>query len=371
MMNPRRLPWFRKALLSWYDKRKRSLPWRATSHPYPIWISEIMLQQTQVETVIPYYQRFLKKFPDLHRLAAAHEEQVLKSWEGLGYYRRARALHQAAKIIAYDYQLQLPKTAAEWMQLPGIGRYTANAIASMAYQEPVAVLDGNVKRVLARMNCFQPFIEDRSSEVVLWQLAELWLERKRPGDYNQAVMELGALVCVEKEPACHQCPVMNWCRARKLGQQAYYPKRKKRKTIPHFQVAVAVIRNQQGQWLIGQRPATAMLGGLWEFPGGKVRNHETPPQALHREIREELGVEIILEKPLPVIKHAYTHFKITLHAFISHIQGTQPPLAKYHQQLRWLTLEQFSQVPIPGANKKLLALIKEVSQSHEPERLAR
>lgn len=347
-----------KVLLQWYDQNQRDLPWRRHPTPYKVWISEMMLQQTQVETVLPYFQRFLKQYPNLPALASAKEDELLKVWEGLGYYRRARHLWTAAKILEHQEHGRFPRSAQQWINLPGIGLYTARAIASIAFQEPVAVLDGNVKRVLARLTCFKEAINQASQEGALWSLAQACLDRKRPGDYNQAMMELGAMICREKIPACSTCPVRAYCRAFKTGRVAEFPRRLKRKKSPHHVVVVALLANSRGQWLIGKRPANRMLGGLWEFPGGKVNAKETLEEALVREIDEELGITVVPGREAAVVKHAYTHFKITLHAFYCRMPRGQQLQPLYHQQLLWINSGQFKDYPFPGANKKILALLE-------------
>ncbi len=350
-----------KALLNWYDHCNRHLPWRRHPTPYAVWISEIMLQQTQVDTVLPYFQRFLKKFPNLKTLATAHEDEVLKAWEGLGYYRRARHLLAAAKVLQSKWQGRFPRHAREWRDLPGIGRYTACAIASIAFQEPVAVLDGNVKRVLARLTCFDKPVDQPLQEKALWSMAEAFLFKTRPGDYNQALMELGALICREKNPSCPDCPLASYCQAFKTKQVAHLPMRSKRRRVPHHQVVVALMADARGHWLVGKRPARSMLGGLWEFPGGKVHPGETLKAALARELQEELGVKVTIGRTGPVIRHAYTHFKITLHAFYCRLPKGQKVTPLYHQQLLWVEAAQFKAYAFPGANKKIIAMLKDTA----------
>ncbi|MFQ5675407.1 MAG: A/G-specific adenine glycosylase, partial [bacterium] len=281
---------FAKELLQWYDNHKRDLPWRRSNNPYHIWVSEAMLQQTQVETVIPYYKEFLKSFPQIMSLANADLSEVLKAWEGLGYYARARNLHKGAQLICRDYDGLLPDKYHELLRIPGIGPYTAAAIASIAFDERYAVVDGNVSRVLSRL--FLMNEPPSQNKPQFQKIATLLLHGNRPGDFNQAMMELGALVCTPKDPACSECPVQAHCEAFKtLTDPSMLPKRAFAKPKPHFDVVVGIIW-RRGRILIDQRPLNGLLGGLWEFPGGKKENGETLQQCLTREIKEELGIQV-------------------------------------------------------------------------------
>ena len=302
-------------LLAWYDQNARHLPWRSDITPYRVWVSEIMLQQTQVETVIPYFERFTRRFPNLESLAVASQEDVLQTWEGLGYYSRARNLHQCARLLCQAYGCQLPADLDALRALPGIGRYTAGAIASIAFNLPTPALDANIRRVFSRLLELREPLGSAAVEKQLWEAAENSLSRERPGDHNQALMELGALVCKPKAPDCSCCPLRGGCLAYARGSQSELPVRKAKLAVPHYTVSAAVIQ-EGGLVLIAQRPQGGMLGGLWEFPGGKLEDTDPDlPACLRREIREELGVEIRVGEALGMYKHAYTHFRITLHAF--------------------------------------------------------
>ncbi|MCX7608440.1 MAG: A/G-specific adenine glycosylase [Anaerolineales bacterium] len=339
-------------LLAWYEKHARSLPWRNVSDPYAIWISEVMLQQTRVEAVIPYFERWMKRFPTVADLAAAPEQDVLALWEGLGYYRRARNLHQAARIIMAKYGGQIPRELSALRRLPGVGRYTAAAIASIAYGLDVATLDGNLKRVLARLFNIEEPVDTPAGEKRLWALAEQHLPRGRAGDYNQALMDLGATLCLPRAPRCPLCPVNEFCQARALGVQESRPVRQPKKETPHYTVTAAVIR-RNGRVLLAQRPSRGLLGGLWEFPGGKVEPGESLPEALRREIREELAVDIQVGAPLGVYRHAYTHFRITLHAFLCSLDVGEPrPLEA--PALAWVDLASLEDYPM-GKVDRLIA----------------
>ena len=246
---------FRGRLLAWYDAHARDLPWRKSQDPYRVWVSEIMLQQTRVAAVIAHYHEFLRRFPTVQSLAAAREASVLAAWSGLGYYRRARRLHAAAKVVVRQYGGKLPRTAEQWRELPGIGQYTAAAIASIAFDEPVAVVDGNVDRVFGRL------LGVRLTSGKLWCRAEALLDRTRPGDFNQAVMELGATVCTPKAPACATCPLLEFCATRGEGARLSAPARQKKRTI-HYLLACG-----NGSVFLVQRPHTArLMAGMWELP---------------------------------------------------------------------------------------------------------
>lgn len=308
------------ALLAWWDAGHADLPWRRAGDAYGVWVAEIMLQQTQITTVIPYYERWMARFPTVEALAAAPLDDVLKMWEGLGYYSRARNLHAAAQVVARDHAGRVPDTVDVLLKLPGIGRYTAGAIASIAYDVAAPILDGNVIRVLSRLCDISDDVTQPATRKRLWGLAEEMVPHERPGDFNEALMELGQQICVPKNPRCLICPLNAFCLARQRGTQLERPVRPPSKRTPHFDVVAAVIRrggppSASGEFLITQRPHDGLLGGLWEFPGGKVEPGETLPDALRREIREELALEIDLGKSFVEIDHAYTHFRITLHAF--------------------------------------------------------
>ncbi len=263
----------RRLLLAAYDAGKRSLPWRGETDPYRIWVSEVMLQQTRVETVIPYYGRWLERFPDIATLAAAEEDEVLRVWQGLGYYSRARRLHEGARVVRERHGGFLPSSSEELRNLPGVGHYTAGAVASIAFGEAVPAVDGNVRRVLSRL-----FDLPNPSSIQLRRLSATLVDPKRPGDFNQALMELGATVCKPKSPKCGICPVDEECRARVAGTVEDRPSRKPKKLAPEVDVAVAVavVRDESGelQFLLRKRPVSGLLAGMWEFPG--VAMEEAP-----------------------------------------------------------------------------------------------
>jgi A/G-specific adenine glycosylase len=349
-------PAFAADLLAWYDRAAADLPWRRTPDPYHIWVSEIMLQQTQVETVLSYYARFLAAFPTVQALAAAPLDAVLKQWEGLGYYSRARNLHRAARIIAGELGGVLPTTADAWQRLPGVGRYTAGAVASIAFGQAAPVLDGNVMRVFARLLDLEADITQAATRDGLWRLAQAWLPAARPGDYNQALMELGRTICKPRNPLCAACPVRGHCRAFTQGTQAQRPVRTRRAPTPHYHVAAGLIWNDRGQLLIAQRPLDGLLGGLWEFPGGKQEPGETLPECLKRELREELAITVAVGDLFTVVRHGFTHFRITLHAFTcQYVSG--PPQALGVRAFAWVMPDALAQYSFGKADREVIAAL--------------
>jgi len=316
---------FAEQLLIWYRQTRADLPWRRDPSPYQVWLSEIMLQQTRVKAVIPYYERFIGAFPTIEALAGAPLSDVLKLWEGLGYYSRARNLHRAAHIILSEHGGQLPSDVQALRELPGIGPYSAGAIASIAFGRPAPVLDGNVIRVFARLLDLDEDINHSATREKLWRVADDWLPSGDAGVYNQALMELGQRICRPQNPHCELCPIRSHCRAWSAGTQSQRPRRAKRPPTPHYDVTAGLIRDDQERLLIAQRPLDGLLGGLWEFPGGKVEVGETLADCLQRELREELAIEVDVAGLFAVVDHAFTHFKITLHAFDCRYRGALPP----------------------------------------------
>ncbi len=348
-------------LLKWFEANARFMPWRETRDPYLIWISEIMLQQTRVSAVMPYYQRFTKRFPDIRSLAASPLDTVLKHWEGLGYYSRARNLHKAAREVCQSYSGQLPKTAERLQSLPGIGRYTAGAISSIAFNEPEPVLDGNVIRVLCRLFCIRENPNQTKTKNQLWDIMQELLPPRRPGDFNQAMMELGATVCLPKSPACESCPLVSLCHARRQNLQNDLPQKTPSKPLPHYSIAAAVIW-KNGKILIDRRKPDGLLGGLWEFPGGKRKGRESLRNTAIREVKEELGIDIAVIRPLTRVNHAYSHFRITLHAFeCRHISGRPRPIAC--DTCKWILPCDIPRFAFPKANHKIVEMIVSSTKS--------
>ncbi len=315
-----------------------------------------MAQQTRLETVIPYYQRWLARFPTIQALAAAPQQEVLALWEGLGYYSRARNLHAAARQVVAEHGGQLPADPAALRRLPGIGRYTAGAIASLAFGRDEPVVDGNVKRVLSRVFDVSQPVDTAAGEQRIWDLAAEHLPPGHAADYNQALMDLGARVCLPRNPACGECPLQTQCRACALGNQSERPVTKPKAIIPHITVVAAVIR-RNGRVLLAQRPAGGLLGGLWEFPGGKVEDGESLPAALQREIQEELAAAIEVGGELGVYQHAYSHYRVTLHAFeCTLIEGTPRPLVA--QALRWARPAELPDYPMGKLDRAIATALQ-------------
>jgi A/G-specific adenine glycosylase len=344
---------FGEALLDWYDAHGRDLPWRQTRDPYRVWVSEVMLQQTRVRQMEAFYARFLDRFPTLADLAAAADAEVLKAWEGLGYYARARQLHGAARQVMAYHGGALPTTRDGLLTLPGVGPYTAAAVSSIAFDRDHVVLDGNVSRVLCRLLLVTDLPTRQSVRQRLIDAGQRLLVRGRPGDFNQGLMELGARVCLPAAPHCDGCPVGAWCRARAAGADpAVVPQRRPRRPGPHLQVAAGMIWRGD-RLLLAQRPAGGMLGGLWEFPGGKQEPGETLEACLRREIREELGLHITVGPEVVSVEHAYTHFRITLHAF-SAWSGRGTPRALECAAWQWVDPADLGVYAMPRSDRRVI-----------------
>ena len=340
-------------LLTWFEKNARDLPWRRTRDPYAIWVAEIMLQQTQSETVKPYYARFLRRFPTVERLAKARLDSVLKVWEGLGYYSRARNLHLAAGRIVRDFGGCVPQDVPDLLKLPGVGRYTAGAIASIAFNRDEPVVDGNVIRVLCRLFRIRHDPRSSAAQKRLWGLANELLPSGKARFFNQAMMELGATICLPRSPRCDDCPLGRMCAAKAHGEQEKLPVRANRKPLPRHKVVVGVIY-EKGRILIDKRKPGGLLGGLWELPGGKVEKSESLKAALVREVREELGVKVRIVRPLVKVEHAYSHFAITLHAFeCAYVSGEPRCIAC--ADYKWVQPGHLKKYAFPAANKKIFA----------------
>ncbi|MBK8127861.1 MAG: A/G-specific adenine glycosylase [bacterium] len=348
------------SLAEWFERVKRDLPWRNTRDPYHIWISEILLQQTQVATVEPYYHRFLAAFPTVEALAAAQLDSVLKVWEGCGYYARARNLHKAAKQVVAQGG-GIPRTSGELKKLAGIGEYTSAAIASLAFGEAVPVLDGNVERVIARVTAEHGFITERDVHQGLRRVAEEWMPtavkaRLAPGAVNEALMELGATVCKPREALCDNCPLRRACAGRKtLKDVTVLPRKPAKPTTPHYDIGAAIVR-KHGRILITKRPLHGLLGGLWEFPGGKQEPGESLQECVRRELREELAIDVEVGAHVISVKHAYTHFKITLHCFECAHSGGELQLV-HAADAKWVLPSELRRYAFPKADRVVLDLL--------------
>jgi len=357
-------------LLAWHEAQPpRNYPWRTEPRtPYRVWVAEVMLQQTRTETASPYYERFLARFPTVEALAAASMDDVLKAWEGLGYYARARNLHRAAQqVVAAG---AFPATYEGWRALPGVGNYIAGAVLSLAYRQDVPAVDGNARRVLARLRA----VEDDVTKAVTHRrlraaqsgpqprldcvglVAAGLLPPGQAGAFNEALMDLGATVCTPRAPRCDECPWSSDCLARAQGRTESLPVRAPRRPTPHYDVTAAVIQ-RDSRLLIAQRRPDDMLGGLWEFPGGKCEPGESLPDCLRRELREELGIEVAVGEPVATIPHAYSHFRITLHAFRCTLLAGEPrPIAC--ADVRWVHPNELDAYAFPVTDQRIIAVLR-------------
>lgn len=360
-MKPPTHPALRRAvtarLLPWFEREQRRLPWRGRRTPYRVWVSELMLQQTRVDQVLPYYRRFLRLFPSLRALARAPRSRVLKAWEGLGYYRRAHALHEAARRVAREHGGRLPRGFDALKTLPGVGDYTAAAIASLCWNEPVAVVDGNVIRVLARLTAWGGEAHSAAARGVWRALARDLMPKDRAGAFNEALMELGAIVCAPRKPDCPACPLQRVCNAFAEGRPASYPLPKKRKALPHRIVGAGVVTDDRGRVLVARRPDKAMLAGLWEFPGGGVEEGETVPQCIRRELKEELGIDVRVGARVTVVRHAFSHFTMDLHAHRARLVRGQPRPIQC-AACRWVRPDRLDRLAFCGADREIVRLLQ-------------
>lgn len=338
---------FSSSLTRWYQANARKLPWRTTRDPYKIWISEIMLQQTTVAAVIPYYERWLKTFPTVRHVAKASQQRVLKAWQGLGYYSRARNIHESARIISKEHQGKFPSDVETVRRLPGLGPYTVAAVLSIAFDQPHPVVDANVRRVCMRLLAIEGEAHPRHDRAIRDWLTKL-IARADPGTFNQALMELGALICRSREPLCTICPVKRTCQAYAQGTQEIIPLPKKTE-VKKIEAAIAVIQDKEA-FFIQKRPPTGLFADLWEFPGGKIEPGETPREALVREVKEEMGADLTAAEPLTTLRHFYTQFSVTLHVFLCTISG-RPVVQAEH---KWLKLNQLDKYPMPSGSARIL-----------------
>lgn len=346
-------------LLNWYRHQGRSLPWRGHPDPYAVWVSEIMLQQTRVEAVIPYFERWMRLFPTVQDLAGASEQQVLNAWEGLGYYSRARNLHKAAKIVVEQHGGALPRDLKALRALPGIGRYSVGAIASIAFGMDEPTLDGNLRRVFARLFDVSQPADSPAGEKILWDLAADHLPEGQAGDYNQALMDLGATICLPKNPRCLLCPLMGICQARIKGIQEQRPVLQPKKETPHFIHAAGVIVRRMGreasppgdhspnmEVLLSKRPSQGLLGGMWEFPNGRVDGD--PAEGLESALEAGYGLKVRRGEALGIVQHAYTHFRVTVYAF--HCELLATPV---QEGLKWVKLDEVEDYPMGKVDRQI------------------
>ncbi len=348
----------RSALLSWYRKTRRDLPWRRTRDPYAIWISETMLQQTRVETVIPYYERFLARFPDARSLAEAPADDVMSLWAGLGYYSRARNLQAAARQVCDEHGGRLPEDVDALQSLKGVGRYTAGAVASIAFDRPAPILDGNVIRVLARLLDLREDVAGAEVKRTLWAEAEALAEGPSPGDLNQALMELGALVCVPRAPRCLACPVMDRCAARREGSAESLPVKAKKPKPKRARAVCALVERagQQRRFLAVRRPPSGLLGGLWELPGDEVGLRESGPEVLARALRDRVGLSVTDVEEVGPVRHVFTHRSLRLDVYRART-GPGRVAREGYDAHRWVSRTALDGLPISAVARKALDLL--------------
>lgn len=343
------MPRLSSRLLNWYRDNKRTPPWRDHPDPYAVWVSEIMLQQTRVETVVPYFEKWMMLFPNVRALAKASEQEVLNAWEGLGYYSRARNLHKASKIVSNEYDGELPRDLKALRKLPGIGRYTVGAIASIAFGMHEPALDGNIKRVYARLFDISEPVDSTSGEKILWKLAGDNLPEGQAGDFNQALMDLGAMICIPKKPCCTLCPLMKMCKAYGNGMQEHRPVMKPKKDVPHHILAAGVII-VKGKILLAQRPSEGLLGGMWEFPNGRINGD--PAKGLAKALKTGYRLNVRREEALGVVQHAYSHFKVTVHVFKCKVVAKSAGM-----NLKWVSREELKEYPMGKVDRQIVKML--------------
>ncbi len=338
----------------WFRAHQRDLPWRRDTRPYAIWVSEMMLQQTQVATVIPYFERWMQRFPTVEALAAAEEAEVLHAWQGLGYYSRARNLLRGAREVVERFDGRVPEDPAQLLSLPGIGRYTAGAIASIAYNRSAPIVDGNVMRVLTRLFALRGDPRKPPLAPRLWDLAEALIPEGHAREFNPALMELGATVCTPARPRCEDCPVAEACEARALGIPEELPESAAGPQITPVSMAAAIVRDGDRVLLV-QRPETASRwAGMWEFPNAEVGERETPEEAAARAVREATGLAVECGARATTIRHSVTRYRITLtvfHAALAGNCGSDP--ARTHFDWKWVHPAELSDYPLPAAHRKI------------------
>ncbi|SFM03139.1 A/G-specific DNA-adenine glycosylase [Salibacterium qingdaonense] len=350
---------FQDALLSWHSHHKRELPWRQDQDPYKVWVSEIMLQQTKVDTVIPYFHHFMNEFPTPEALAYAEEEKVMKAWEGLGYYSRVRNLQTAVKEVVEEYGGRVPEDRDAFSSLKGVGPYTSGAVLSIAYEKPEPAVDGNVMRVFSRIFNISDDIGKAKTRKRFESLVAPFLEEVKPSEFNQAVMELGALVCTPKSPGCLLCPVQDFCEARRAGTAEDLPVKAKKKPPKAKDMAAAVVKNEHGQILIHQRGETGLLARLWEFPNTEVPEGRKRTEALEHYLAGEYGVTAQVKEPVQKVEHVFSHliWYITVFEAWTTESNVQDP------DSRWVTWEDINQYAFPVSHQKILEERKEKETS--------
>lgn len=342
---------FREGLLLWFSKNGRKLPWRGHYFPYAVWISEIMLQQTQVKTMLPYYKRWMRRFPDVLSIARAPEDEVLRFWEGLGYYARAGNIHKAARVIASEYEGQIPPAFNLIRKLPGVGPYTAGAIMSIAFNADYPAADANVSRILARVFALSDPVGSAQFNEAVLRLASDALPSGRAREFNQALMDFGAMVCVPGVPSCTDCPVTGVCAGFAGGSAGRLPVRGPKKTAVPL-VRSAGVLCSEGKVLVRRRPGSGLMPNLWEFPGGEAREDETPEVALRRIWLEEFGIDLSPVRHLVTVKHSHTSFRVTLHAYMCEVDGSS--FVAEGESNRWVSPHELENLAFPSAHRKIV-----------------
>lgn len=346
-----------KKLLRWYGSRERSLPWRQKPEPYAVWVAEIMAQQTRLESMLPYYARWMKRFPTIRALANADEQEVLALWEGLGYYSRGRNLRRAAKVVMADYGGKLPEDLGGLHDLPGVGPYTAGAIASLAFGVDAPAVDGNAIRVLARVFNVEEPVESGTAKKRFWELAAQHLPSGHAADYNQALMDLGAQVCLPRRPKCSECPLKGDCVAKTLGIQEERPVKRQAKPMPLREFAAAVIR-QRGEVLLVQRPASGLLAGMWEFPNTRLIAGGRAKANLKRALRNEFAVDLFLDQRIAVYEHTYSHFQARLRVYECKLSGKRNKI-KTARPSQWVEPIALRELPMGKLDRNVANLLHE------------
>jgi len=341
-------------ILDWFAQNARDLPWRKTYDPYHVWISEIMLQQTQMDRVIDYFNRWIARFPDIASITRASQEEILKLWEGLGYYTRARNIIQSAEILLEEFKGQIPADHEAILKLPGIGQYTAGAIMSIAFNREYPLVDANIARVFARIFNLDKPVKENTTQAFIWQKAQELIPRGRAREFNQALMELGALVCLAKNPRCRICPVMADCQSHSLGVVSERPVLQEPPKTVFIEMATGILQ-KNGRLLIQKRKATGVWANLWEFPGGRLEAGETPEMALVREYLEETELAVGNLKKIITVQHSYTIYRVTLHCyFCSLLDGRHQPVLHGAQEYRWVTPQGLADYAFPAGHRKLI-----------------
>jgi A/G-specific adenine glycosylase len=342
----------RRRLLGWYERAKRDLPWRRTSDPYRIWLSEVMLQQTRVEAVKPYYENFLSRFPSVRALADGPEEKVLAAWSGLGYYSRGKNLRRAARLIVDRHHGQFPRDEASALELPGVGRYTAAAVLSIAYGVPLAVLDGNVARVLSRILAINADVRDSKGRVVLWNHAQELLDPKSPGDFNQAMMELGATVCLPAKPVCEECPLAVDCSAHEFGKEAYFPPARKHAQGRTLQLVAAIVRDAVGRYLLERRNEDSpWMAGFWQIPTWEPASRRTSQQSHESELQEQLTTG----RSLGILRHSITKYRIQVNVKEAELAATRA-FRTSGPSVLWAAYSDLKRLPVTTITRKAIQL---------------